>query len=396
MNTRTQEDRARYIREMAYQVQIGHCTPQYAQESLEMYDAFYTIEKPRATLRRPNPHINNDTFKKPEQVKLYPKQIFAKLDKNVIGQHEAKKLLSSIFAVYISEANASKYCITAPRIALIGPTGSGKTHTLQSFNDTGLLNFIFLNSARYTGAGCEGEQLIKNVFQSTKSELHKKLQSYLENILHKHPADEVSVVKELSKTVLVFDEFDKIAQGNSEGWAEMKMSAFMTVIDGIDITLTSISTGLEFTINTKYMPMVFLGAFSGLEEYEQTTPMVGIGFESKTNNEKVLLKSALASYGFMPEVLGRITSIVKLNKLTKEEYIQVLESNILPRFVKQFQLYDVAVMFDSDFKEYIAEQAEKTGEGARSLFELVEKEIRDKLFDLEPKQKENIVMKRTG
>lgn len=338
---------------------------------------------------------------------VYPSVLYSDLDKLLIGQKEAKKALTTAFASHITGTRQGMFEKPAPRILMFGSTGCGKTHMLEKLKELNPeLHFIFVNSSQYTGEGWSGESL-SEILDGKKSKFKKVICKELEkyNVINNLTDREYAAIgaEVARRVVIVFDEFDKISYNrNNDGTAgsghkKSLQDDMLKLVEGQDVSIVN-DKGVEFvTISSRVIPMIFLGAFDGLDLPETRETKASFGFfgtEEKPKEESI--KDIIHKYGFLRELCGRITTVARLNKLTEEEMIQILDVNVFGEFVKEFSMYGVAILFTPTFRKQVATLSIKSNEGARALKSIVEEQLRDLLFEIEKHKYDCVTIEEVG
>jgi ATP-dependent Clp protease ATP-binding subunit ClpX len=346
----------------------------------------------RSTIEAIRDKVNLDSADKSIEFTLpTPVEIYDYLNKWVVGQEKAKKILSvgahnhyKRLLIYKDGEFGEDSRLDKTNLMLIGPTGSGKTYMVKKLAEFLKVPYYIADANAFTAAGYVGKDvdaMVDGLVQNAGSNI------------------------EASVTGIIFiDEFDKLARngadasGRKDVGGESVQQALLKLLEGTEIEIEK-TTGLSkyrFTIDTQNILFIVGGAFVGLDhiinkrtEEDQTS----IGFGKKIDKKEVekniihkITTEDLERYGFIPEILGRIPLVATMNELTVEDLVFILtkvEKNLMAQYKTLFDYSDIDLKIDDEAIRFIAEEAMKRKIGARGLKTLLETILLEYMFELE-------------
>lgn len=275
-------------------------------------------------------------------------------NKRVYGHEQAKKALITL--VNRSKMrHYQKYILNEPesdliepsKLLLIGDSGTGKTFLVEQLSE--MLNFplLILDATQLTPSGNSDGVNVKK-FRELASETVK---NWVDKQAKKGYTNSLEGAKD--QLVIFIDEIDKLATSfdASGNWNKHVQSNFLTLFDN-----HGDGSGVSF---------IFGGAFSGLEPKAKSN----IGF-TKELKESVttVLDAELVKYGLIPELIGRLTAIVKLDKFDEEDYRHVLSSVLIPKKQRHLSFFnDCSLQLSEEQTKEIVASAIQSGQGIRYL-----------------------------
>ena len=319
-----------------------------------------------------------------------PRAIRDYLDQHVVGQDDAKIVLSVAIANHYKRISSKDHDIQKSNILMIGPTGTGKTllaKTVAKYLD---VPFVVTDATTLTEAGYVGddvESLITRLYNAADGN-----------------------IEQCQRGIVFLDEVDKISRKSESSTVSKDVSgegvqqALLKLVEGTKCRVPTVGnrkTNSNETVEIDTTNILFIagGAFVGLDTVIKSRVQgTGMGFgaiiNKPTDDLGPVTPDDLVKYGMIPEFVGRFSSYVSLHGLTKQQLISIL-TEVKNNFVEQYQwLFDqdgVALDFDTESLDLIAERTLNTKTGARGLHTELERILLPHMFDLPRYSKQNIL-----
>jgi ATP-dependent Clp protease ATP-binding subunit ClpX len=328
-----------------------------------------------------------------------PRDIKAHLDRFVIKQDEAKKVLSIAVCDHYNHAKflrqlekenpkrAEETEYAKQNVILVGPTGVGKTYLIKHIADLIKVPFVKADATKFSETGYVGGDV----------------EDLVRELVHKANGD----VNLAQFGIIYIDEIDKIAStGNLIGRdvsGRGVQTTLLKLMEETEVPVRSMNdiqaqlqAAFEFqkrgkakreTINTRHILFVVSGAFEKLKEQVARRVRQGrIGFSAQPvqvmDNElfQYVTTHDFVEYGFEPEFIGRLPVRVVCEDLDADDLFKIMkfsEGSLLRQYERAFRAYGIEISFEDEALRLIAEEASKEKTGARGLLTVFEKLFRD-------------------
>jgi len=324
---------------------------------------------------------------------LKPADIARHLNRFVIGQRDAKKVLSVALCDHFQHVRLTLEGQPAPfyqkqNVLLLGPTGVGKTHLIRSAADLIGVPFVKADATKFSETGYVGgdvDDLVRDLVRRAGGD-----------------------VKKAEHGIIYLDEVDKLATRGESGGRDVSGRGVQTnllklmedgdvpVVSPNDMTgqLQNAMSAMRGsgatqpeTINTRHILFIVSGAFSGIADLiRQRLAQIR---EPKADSVDALLGQLttpdLISYGLEPEFVGRLPVRVACHGLSEEDLFDVLrksESSLIHQYERAFAAYGIRCDFKDDGLRRLAQLAATENTGARGLMTICERVFRDFKFKL--------------
>jgi ATP-dependent Clp protease ATP-binding subunit ClpX len=330
---------------------------------------------------------------------LTPKEIVDKLNKHIIGQDEAKKVLS--VAVYnhykrlLQKNNVNDNIeIEKSNVIMVGETGTGKTLLARTIANLLNVPFCIADATVLTEAGYVGEDV--------ESILSRLLQAADYN------------VQSAERGIVFIDEIDKVARKSDNPSITRDVSgegvqqAMLKLLEGAQVSVPPQGGRKHpeqkmIQIDTKNILFICGGAFDGISKIiERRVKSQSIGFNSLSgeefNDEKMLShvnQLDIKKYGLIPELIGRFPVLTYLHPLKKETLISILtdpQNALIKQYVKLFEMDDVKLIIKDEVLNYIVEKAILLKLGARGLRSICEAILTESMFNAPEKDIKELII----
>lgn len=326
-----------------------------------------------------------------------PHKIKASLDEYVVGQEQAKKVMS--VAVYnhykrIASGQAKDIEIEKSNMLMIGPTGCGKTYLVKTLAKLLDVPLAITDATSLTEAGYIGDDI--------------------ESVVSKLLAAADNDVERAEQGIIFIDEIDKIAKKRNANQRDVSgesvQQGMLKLLEGAEVEVpvgaSSKNAMVPMTmVNTRNILFICGGAFPDLEEIikERLNKEASIGFKAHLKDEhdkdenmlQQVTVDDVRKFGMIPEFLGRLPIMFTLDALTEDTLVRILKeprNAIIKQYERLLEMDEVKLEFDEDALYAIAEKAKEKKVGARALRAVIEEFMLDIMYEI-PKD-DNIGMVR--
>jgi len=324
------------------------------------------------------------------QIILTPKELKAILDEYVIGQDNAKKVLS--VAVYNhykrifmqDEEDGDLTELTKSNVLLIGPTGSGKTLLAQTIAKYLDVPLAIADATSLTEAGYVGDDV--------------------ENVVTRLIQAADGDIKKAEQGIIFIDEIDKIARMSENRSITRDVSgegvqqALLKIVEGSLVNVPPKGgrkhPGQDAVqLDTTNVLFICGGAFDGMKDIiakRQGGNVLGFNQDKKTKKEQdnimeLIEADDLVKYGLIPELIGRLHMTAVLKEIDEDAMIHILKepkNALVKQYSKLFKMDDVTLEFDEDSLKAVAKAAIERKTGARGLRSILEDVMLDVMYEL--------------
>lgn len=336
--------------------------------------------KKRKKSEKPEPVLNLKDIPAPHKIR-------EKLDEYVIGQEQAKKIIS--VAVYnhykrVATNTMDDIEIEKSNILMIGPTGCGKTYLVKTLARLLDVPLAIADATSLTEAGYIGDDI--------------------ESVISKLLAAADNDVDKAERGIVFIDEIDKIAKKKEttsrDVSGESVQQGMLKLLEGAEVEVPVGANSKNAmvplaTVNTRNILFICGGAFPDLDEIikQRLRKQTSIGFNAelkdKYDKERSLLEKVtvedLRQFGLIPEFIGRLPVLCTMKGLNRDDMIQILsepKNAVLKQYQKLLELDEVKLDFDQSALEAIADKAMERDTGARALRAIIEEFMLDIMYEV--------------
>jgi ATP-dependent Clp protease ATP-binding subunit ClpX len=310
-----------------------------------------------------------------------PREIYAHLDRFVIGQSRAKRLVAIAAYNHLKRcsqrSSRARRLIKKSNVLLIGPTGCGKTHIARNLAEILDVPFTVVDATEYTEAGYYG----------------KDVEVMVAELLFKTEQD----IEATERGIIFIDEIDKIARrshgartgaGSRDIGGEGVQQALLKLLEGreiyVPLNVTQHWNKHDFVqVDTQDILFICAGTFSDIHLYEKSGGM-GFGAAGEREQERRVGVSDLVEYGLIAELVGRLPVVVQLQALAEDELLQVLTvppDALVREYTELLALDEIKLTFTPAALREIVGYAVRRKLGARGLRTIMEEVCHDIMFD---------------
>lgn len=327
-----------------------------------------------------------------------PKHLYDYLNQHVIGQEEAKKLISvavynhykrfcdSIYG-YTNDVEDNPYkdvTIEKSNVICAGPTGCGKTYMLRMLAKYLNIPFYIADSSSFTQAGYVGDD-VENCVLGALRDCNFNVQA-------------------AQHAIIVLDEFDKLSRKGEntsitrDVGGEGVQQSLLKLVEGHKVQVPP-NGGRKhpeqqcIEVDTTNILFFGIGAFEGLDKIiEKRKNRKTIGFNTLVDNSTIedddllsdIQTEDLKKFGLIPELIGRFPLVTHVKPLTEEQLFEILtepKNSIIKQYQKMMWIDNVDLTFDDDALRAIAKNASEKKTGARALRGVIDRVLADLMFE---------------
>jgi len=300
-----------------------------------------------------------------------PKELKKNLDKFVVGQEKAKKIICVSIYNHIQRINNPELNLQKKNILLIGNSGVGKTFLVETIAKNINIPVAIINTTTLTSSGYIGDDvsiIFERLWQKSDQNIEKA-----------------------EKGIIFLDEIDKLRFGgggsnNKDVSGRAVQQELLKMLENDEISFFPNGNKNENPIKLKTNNILFIsgGAFIGLKE------KFGVSINSfkKVNEDfsNSRIQELLENYGMIPEFIGRFPVITELEDITENmlyKLITEVDNNIIQKYKDQFKLSNIDIVFSRKFIFEIIKESKELKTGARAVNTIFEEKLQDFMFNID-------------
>ena len=325
------------------------------------------LEVIEGDLSEPLNRESKTTFKHSPSVDLLkPSELKARLDEFVIGQEEAKRLVTAEVYAHLKQNLSNDTVFKKHNMCLIGPSGSGKTYLIECLAKQLQIPFVVEDATSLSKTGYVGNSvstMLERLYYAAKGDL------------------------QLAQRGIIFlDEVDKLSSCFKSGVSKGDVGTtgiqqeLLKILEGseVELTIHEGRSSYNVTFDTRHVLFIVGGAFVGLDEQKkkkQKSQNIGFGV-CTTDSDNILLSPErtshqdLIDYGLTPELVGRLSLLVDLKPLTEDEIRRVMtesKGSVVKSYIERFKREGVSLEFADETIAYLAKVVTQSKLGVRGI-----------------------------
>ncbi len=291
-----------------------------------------------------------------------PQEILDHLNEKVVGQKNAKQLLSVLFSMHshwFVNPDPDNPCQNG---LLVGPTGNGKTYSLKTLSKFMGIPFQIVDCTSLVPSGASNGRTIEAIIEELIAIASEEFDCSNE-----------TPIEIAGRAIVFFDEFDKLAAGSTDGnnyeWRRQVQRSFLKFLEGSKIPTSS------GVIDTSGILTIAGGAFTGIGSPEITRLRSSKTRSSLANKDRsTIVTEDIINFGFMPELVARLPAIIQIDPLTVSDLENIIRRDVnspLTAWKRYFSAMDIELVVEDSFVAEAATRASVLEMGARGLQQVV-------------------------